>query len=124
MNARYVANRLTAWAEATLPRIAQLRYPGQLEANPADQARLLAEAMALELQCEEMQAYVHRYLTVKQLRGAVQHTLQAMQRELGRMPEVYQDHNDTDESTARTEGRAQAYRTALSALLGIIGALE
>jgi hypothetical protein len=124
MNARQLANQLTVWVDATRSRIAQLRYLAHIDMASADQARLLSEAMALELLCEELQAYVSTYSTVRQLRGAVQHTLHALQRDLGAMPET--DHldqqNAVDEPTARREGRAQAYRSARSALSEIVGA--
>jgi len=110
--------------EATWPRIAQQRYLGQLEANSADRARRQAEAMELELLCEELQACVHNYSTSRQLRAAVQLTLDAMQRELNRLPEIYQDQQATDEFTAWEEGRAQAYRSAVKSLAEIIGAGE
>jgi hypothetical protein len=123
MNARQLANQLTAWVEATQPKIAQLRYLAHRDTTSADQARRLAEAMALELLCEEMQACVRTYSTVRQLRAAAQHTLHALQRELGGPPEIYPDqHADVDEPTAWAEGRAQAYRSDLTALTEIIGA--
>jgi hypothetical protein len=50
--------------------------------------------------------------------------LDTVQRELSHLPEIYQDQQATDESTAWEEGRAQACRTAISALAAIIGAAE
>jgi hypothetical protein len=123
MNARELADQLVAWVDATGSRIAQLRYLAHIDRASADLARLLSEAMARELLCEEMQAYVSTYSTVRQLRGAVQHTMHALQRELGDMPETYPDqHGAARVPTARREGRAQAYRSALTALSEIIGA--
>jgi hypothetical protein len=123
MNARQLANQLMAWVDATEPRIAQLRYLARLSATSRDQARLLSEAMALELLCEEMRACVRAYSTVRQLRGAVQHILHTLRRELGDMPEIYPGQPDaSDKPTGWREGRAQAYRSALTALTEIIGA--
>jgi hypothetical protein len=124
VNAQQVTSQLMAWVEATLPRIAQQRYLARLESDPAEHARLLAEAMALESLCEELQVCVRTYSTVRQLRGAVQHILHTMQRELGRMPQGDQDEDTTDQPSARMQGHAHAYRSAISALSAIIGAAE
>jgi hypothetical protein len=126
VDVQHVASQLMAWVEATVPRIAQQRYLARLATTPAEQARLLAEAMALEWLCEELQACVRTYSTVRQLRGAVHQILQAMQRELGRMPQgdEDQDQENTDQPSARMQGSAHAYRTAISALAAITGAAE
>jgi uncharacterized membrane protein len=120
MNARQLAAQLTAWIEATSIQIAQKRYLARLEARPDDQKRLLAEAMTLELLCEEFQACVRRYSTVRQLRGAVQQTLQAIQRTLARSSDAFQSQHEPDEISAWMEGRIQAYRTALREIAEMI----
>jgi hypothetical protein len=113
---RQAANQLTAWVEATSPKIAQKRYLARFEAHRDEQERLLAEAMALELLCEEIQACVRSYSTLRLLRGAVQHMLQAMQRELDRSSDSYQSQDGAGASGAWIEGRFLAYATALKEL--------
>ncbi len=119
-SAAQLAARLTDWAEKTLPQIAQKRYLARLQVFPADQARLYAEAMRLELLAEGVQGWVRHYTTARQLRRAVQRTLEAIQRELAHLPGPDQEPDEDEERAAWATGRAQGYRAAQEDLAAIL----
>jgi hypothetical protein len=115
-DAKQIATHLTDWVEKTTPQIAQKRYLAQLQAVPADQARLYAEAMTLELLAEEVQGWVRHYTTARQLRGAAQRTLEAM----AHLPDPTQEPDEDEARAAWAAGRAQGYRAALEDLAAIL----